>query len=181
MVKCSKCNKNVKDKSKFCPYCGSKIIKKKETKEKSLFYKINYSLVGLFVWLLSIIAFGLILGMPDRDIRIGSFLPYSITLLLIGLTALIVHLVLRRKEHYVFKGKALAITLIVLVFLTLVLASGIFTGQMGSFGSDRNCYEEYKYYTGCNRESGFNCIHYNMFGFGECDACEKRVCPESNI
>src|SRR4030042_1204443 len=120
MVQCSKCGKVVSDNVKFCPNCGEKIKKPAIQSEGKvgLFYKINYSIVSLIIWLISVVSYILIGTKPDSIPRMSSFFPYFSLLMFIGLISAVTHLILRRKEDYLFKGKDLAIVVIVLIVLS---------------------------------------------------------------
>ena len=138
--------------------------------------KVNYSLVALGLWLISIILFFLVVTQPDAGTRSYSFSPLFGVLLFIVLLASIIHLILRTKKSYRFKGKVLAIILIVLAVVTFLFSS-FFMARTSFFGV--GCHTAYKNGYGCEQVPDYYCSHYSSMGFGQCDACETLICSKT--
>ena len=177
--KCPKCDKKVTEKTKFCPECGTKIPEelKPKVKKAGFFYRINFALSALLIWLLNILLIFLIFSRPDNDIRFASYIPYMVILVLLGFISALMHLILRRKTEYHYRGKGMVILAIFVIILLLISAViPVFIGKIAYFRHP-DCYDEYKYYRGCNRVEEYRCTHYSFMGLGECDACRKTICP----
>jgi len=197
MSYCSDCGTELKDDVKFCPSCGKKqtheVKKVADVSEKaaaenqpvipdtnvSRFYKIDYSLVAFIIWSVAMLG-SYLTGLSYDQYRFMSNFPYFIIGCSMALICAIMHLILRRKDKYVYKGKLLAILLIIMLVLTPSLQ--IFGSRMMVFG----CQEEFRYGADCNlpesRFDGYECVHYSYAGFGSCDRCVKTVCQvEDNI
>lgn len=138
-------------------------------------YKVNYSLVALGLWLISIILFVLSVFQPDAGTRFYSFLPLFGVILFIGLLTSITHLILRKKTAYKFKGKALAIIMLVLIIITFLFP--LYSMARTDYGVGLDCHKEHRYGYGCEQDKDNFCSHYSGMGFGRCDVCETIVCP----
>lgn len=87
-MKCAKCGKEIEKDSKFCPYCGTKVLSNRQKKVKRMFYTVDYNenksydrsrslfIIGFFAFdiiLSTIVGF---LGIPNLWVYAISSLIY---------------------------------------------------------------------------------------------------------
>lgn len=148
-------------------------------------YKLNYSIVSLILFIILWIMTIVLVRQPGFiDIRVKSFLPLATSLSLIGIAFPILHLILRKKTGYPYKGRALAIVMVILFLILSPLLLVVFTGRLEIFtagvclGGYENIYKFASYGT-CEKSEGYECSHITLFGFGTCDLCEKSYCKDT--
>lgn len=184
---CNKCNKKFDDKENFCSECGKKLsfIKSNSIENdngKKPYLKINYSLGGLSISLISLLLLGyfIVINMfkgvaYDNTIEFGarasSYLNLHIIFLTLVLALMVIHFVLRRTENYNYKGISKSIISIILVTIPIIILLSIsFSSQMYMFN---HCQINYEYRSDCDIDL---CVKYGGFGFGDCRICKVVKC-----
>lgn len=192
---CNKCNKKFDDKENFCSECGKKLsfIKSNSIENdngKKPYLKINYSLGGLSISLISLLLFGYFIvinmfkrGAYDNTIEFGarasSYFNLHIIFLTLVLALMVIHFVLRRTENYNYKGISKSIISIILVTIPFIILLNIsFSSQMHMHHNLNTCQINYEYRSDCNID---NCVKYGGFGFGDCRICKVVKCDNEHI
>ena len=139
-MKCIKCNKEIDNDSKFCTYCGAKVITKKEVEKRKHFYDNDYEdnkysdrcrnlfFIGFFALDLVLATIIGYLGIPNIWIYVVSAFVY-IAAIIFGIKGIGFSLSLKKKGKNasgLFSSIVLSLTCLVIMIVNISTVIGLF-------------------------------------------------------